>query len=194
MGRKTHYIWLLWAAQKEHESSEYMHTNIGAYLQRLRLDSAGVKAEMSFCWPHMPDKTRFLMTIYDLVLQWQPKEDWFFTSDVCGLTNRAFQHFRLSHLSVRSTQTLFSLRSSFIYLLSAACYMLQIHVPCYRNKFQCFLFLLLLFTSLKSNLCSFHMKTFLPSCRTFAVCLINTVLVCLITSPVSDTNVISKWR
>ena len=62
----------------------------------------------------------------------------FFTTDECGLTNRAFQHFRLSDLSVRSTQTLFSLRSSFIYLLSAACYMLQLHVPCYRNKFQCF--------------------------------------------------------
>ena len=44
------------------------------------------------------------------------------------------------------------------------------------------------YQSLKSNLCSFHMKTFLS----LRVCLINTVLVCLITSPVSDTNVISK--
>ena len=26
-GAQTHNIWLLWAAQKEHESSEYMHTN-----------------------------------------------------------------------------------------------------------------------------------------------------------------------
>ena len=25
MGRKTNYIWLLWTAQKKHESSEYMH-------------------------------------------------------------------------------------------------------------------------------------------------------------------------
>ena len=48
------------------------------------------------------------------------KRIYFFTSDECGLTNRAFQYFRLSDLSVRSTQTLFS----FIYLLSAACYML----------------------------------------------------------------------
>ena len=69
-----------------------------------------------------------------------------FTSDECALTNRAFQHSRLSDLSFRSTQTLFSLRSSFIYLMLAPCYMLQLHVPCYRNNFQCFLFLLLLFT------------------------------------------------
>ena len=110
-----------------------------------------------------------------------------FTSEECGLANRPFQHFRLSDLSVRSTQTLFSLRSSFIYLLSAACYILQLHVLCYRNKFHCFLLLIFYFSTLKSNLCSFHMKTFLPS----PVCLINTVLVCLITSPVSDTNVIS---
>ena len=64
----------------------------------------------------------------------------FFTSDECELTNRAFQHFRLPDLSVRSTQTLFSLRSSFMYLLSAAWYMLQLHVPCYRNKFSVFYF------------------------------------------------------
>ena len=49
MGRKTHYIWLLWAAQKEHESAEYMHTKIGAYLQKLRLDCTDARAEMSFC-------------------------------------------------------------------------------------------------------------------------------------------------
>ena len=134
----------------------------------------------------MLNKTRFLMTIYYLVLQWQGKEDDFFTSDECGLTNRDFQHFRLSDLSVRSTQTLFSLRSSFIYLLPAACYMLQLHVSCYRNKFQCFI--ITVYQSLKSNLCSFHMKTLLPS----PVFLINTVLVCLLTSPISNTNSISK--
>ena len=55
----------------------YAH-KIGAYLQRLRLDCAGAQAETSFCWPHTPNKTRFLVTIYDLVLQWQGKEDWFF--------------------------------------------------------------------------------------------------------------------
>ena len=45
-------------------------------------------------------------------------------------------------------------------------------------------YIITVYQSLKSNLCSFHMKTLLPS----PVCLINTVLVCLITSPVSDTN------
>ena len=40
----------------------------------------------------MPNKSRFLMTVYDLVLQWQGKEDYIFTSDERGLTNRAFQH------------------------------------------------------------------------------------------------------
>ena len=98
-----------------------------------------------------------------------------FTSDECGLTNRAFQHFRLSDLSV-SLSTLFLLRSSFIYLLSAACYILQLHVPCYRNKFKCFsIFIITVYQSLKSNLCSFHMKTLLPS----PVCFINMVQVCL---------------
>ena len=73
-----------------------------------------------------------------------------FISNECGLTNRAFQHFRLSDLSVRSTQTLFSLCSSFIYLLSAVCYMLELHVQFYRNKFQCFLFFIItVYESLK---------------------------------------------
>ena len=62
---------------------------IGSYLQRLRFDCACAQAEMSFCWPHMPNKTRFLMTIYDLVWQWQ-RGLIFFTIDECGLTNRAF--------------------------------------------------------------------------------------------------------
>ena len=48
----------------------YAH-KIGAYMQRLQLDCAGAQAEISFCWLHMPNKTRFLMTIYDLLLQWQ---------------------------------------------------------------------------------------------------------------------------
>ena len=50
------------------------------------------------------------------------------------------------------------------------------------------IFIITVYQSLKSNLYSFHMKTVLPS----PVCLINTVLVCLITSPVSDTNVVGK--
>ena len=48
-------------------------------------------------------------------------------------------------------------------------------------------FIITVYQSLKSNLCSFHMKTLLPS----PVCLINTVLVCLTTSLVSDTNAIN---
>ena len=40
----------------------------------------------------------------------------------------------------------------------------------------------------ENNLCTFHMKTFWSS----PFCLINTVLVCLITSPVSDSNVVYK--
>ena len=42
----------------------------------------------------------------------------------------------------------------------------------------------------ENNLCTFHMKTLLSS----PFCLINTVLACLVTSPVSDSNVIYKWR
>ena len=53
-----------------------------------------------------------------------------------------------------------------------------------------FIFIITVYQSLKSNLCSFHMKTLLPS-PSF---LINTVLVYLKTSPVGVTNVISKWR
>ena len=106
----------------------------------------------------------------------------FFTSNECGLTNRAFQHFKLSDLSVRGTQTLFSLRSSFIHLLSATCYVLQLHVTMLQKQVSMFsIFIITVYQSLKSNLCSFHMQTFLPS----PVCLINTVLVCLITSPVN---------
>ena len=57
----------------------YMYAHkIGAYLQRLQLDCTGARAEMSLSWPHMYNKTSFLMTIYDLVLQWQGKEDWLF--------------------------------------------------------------------------------------------------------------------
>ena len=96
-----------------------------------------------------------------------------FTSDECGLTDRAFQHIRLS---VRSTKALFSLCSSFIHLLSAACYMLQLLSTCTMLQKQVSVFSIFIITvyqSLKSNLCSFHMKTSLPS----PVCLINTVLV-----------------
>ena len=64
----------------------------------------------------------------------------------------------------------------------------MLHVT--ETSFNVFYFFITVYQSLKINLCSFHMKTFLP----LRVCLINTVIVCLITSPVSDTNVISKWR
>ena len=136
----------------------------------------------------MPNKTRFLMTIYDLVLQWQGKENDFFSSDECWLTNRAFQHFRLSDLSVWSTQIILVVQ--LIYLFIASC-MLHVTVTCIMLQKQVSVFSIFIITvyqSLKSNLCSFQMKTFLPS----PVCLVNTVLVCLITSPVSDTNVSSK--
>ena len=111
----------------------------------------------------------------------------FFTSDESGLTKRAFQHFRLSDFSARSTQTLVA---QFIYLFIVSC-MLHVTVTCTMLQKQVSVFSVFIITvyqSLKSHLCSFHIKNFLP----LPVCLINTVLVCLITSPVSDTNVISK--
>ena len=36
-------------------------------MQWLKSDIAVAQAEMSFCCPHMPNKTRCFMTIYDLV-------------------------------------------------------------------------------------------------------------------------------
>ena len=93
-----------------------------------------------------------------------------FTSDECGLTNRAFQHFRLSDLSFRSTQTLFSLRSSFTYLFIVSC-IFHVTVTCTILQKQVSVFSIFIITvnqSLKSNLCSFHMKTFLP----LRVCLV----------------------
>ena len=62
----------------------------------------------------------------------------FFTSDESGLTNRAFHHFKFSDLSVRSTQTLFSLRSSFTYVLPVACYSCMYHVT--ETSFSVFYF------------------------------------------------------
>ena len=112
-----------------------------------------------------------------------------FTSDVCGLTNKAFQHFRLSDLSVRSTQDSI-LIAQLIYLFIISC-MLHVTVTCTMLQKQVSVFSVFIITvyqSLKSNLCSFYTKTFLP----LRVCLGNTVVVCLITSPASDTNVISK--
>ena len=123
----------------------YAH-KIGTYLQRLRLDCAGAQAEWAFADRTCPTRPVFSWQFMICCYNGRVKRIDSFTSDEYELTNRAFQHFRLSDLSVRSTQTLFSLRSSFMYLLSAAFYMLQLYVPCYRNKFQCFLFLLLLFS------------------------------------------------
>ena len=153
----------------------YAH-EIGAYLQRLRLDCAGAQAEMSFCWQHMPNKTRFFMTIswqffmtifmtiYNIwCYNGRVKRIDFFTSDECGLTNRAFQHFRLSDLSVRSTQTLFSLCSSFIYCqlhVTVICTMLQKQVSVFS------IFIITVYQSLKSNLRSFQWK---PSNRHLSV-------------------------
>ena len=79
----------------------------------------------------MPNKTRFLMTIYELMLQWQGKEDcFFFTSDECGLTNRVFLHFRLSDLSARSTQTLFSRCAAHLFIYC------RLHVTCYSYMYH----------------------------------------------------------
>ena len=86
----------------------------------------------------------------------------FFTSDECGLTNRAFQHFRLSDLSARSTQTLVA---QLIYLFTVSC-MLHVTVTCTMLQKQVSVFsafIITVFQSEKSNLCSFHMKIFLPS-------------------------------
>ena len=77
-----------------------------------------------------------------------------------------------------------------IYLFIVSC---MFHVTVTRTMLQkqvsvFSIFIFTVYQSLKSNLCPFHMKTFLP----LLVCFINTVLICLKTSPVSDTNVISK--
>ena len=50
--RLTDFIWLLWATQKErvvriHVCAYNIHAS--AHIQRLRLDCAGVQAEMNFC-------------------------------------------------------------------------------------------------------------------------------------------------
>ena len=77
-----------------------------------------------------------------------------------------------------------------IYLCIVSC-VLHVTVTCsilQKQVSEFSIFIITVYQSLKSNLCSFHMKTFLPS----PVCLISTVLVYLITSPVSDTNVVSK--
>ena len=85
----------------------------------------------------------------------------------------AFQHFRkLIYLFIVSSML----------HVTVTCTILQKQVSVFS------IFIITVYESLKSNLCSFHMKTFLPP----PVCLINTVPVYLITSPVSDTNVISK--
>ena len=131
------------------------------------------------------------MTIYDLVLQWQGKEDCFFfllqmnVGLLIGLFYiSGFPTFQSGVLR------LFSLVAQLIYLFIVSC-MLHVTVTCTMLQKQILVFSIFIITvyqSLKSNLCSFHMKTFLPS----PVCLTNTVLVCLITSPVSDASVISK--
>ena len=62
----------------------------------------------------------------------------------------------------------------------------QLQLPCYSYRFQCFLFL---FYCLLKSECSLHMRAgFLLS----PVCLLSEVLACVITSPISDSNVISK--
>ena len=90
-----------------------------------------------------------------------------------------------------STQTLGpNLVAKFIYLFIVSC-MLHVTVTCtiLQKQVSVFsIFIITVYESLKSNLCSFHMKTFLPP----TVCLINIFLVYLITSPVSDTKFISK--
>ena len=53
----------------------------------------------------------------------------FFTRDECQLTNRAFQHFRLSDFSVRSTQTDSILVAQLIYLFIVSC-MLHVTDTC----------------------------------------------------------------
>ena len=146
----------------------YAH-KIGAYLQRLRLDCAGAQAEMSFCWPHMPNKTRFLMTIYDLVLQCQGKEDWFFSylQMNVGLLIRLFNISGFPTFQ-SGVPRLYSRCAAHLFIdLLSACYMLQLHVPCYRTKFQCFLFLLLLFIRVWKVIYAY--STWKTSCRHLSV-------------------------
>ena len=62
---------------------------------------------------------------------------------------------------------------------------LMLRLQC--SMFSFFIYYCLL-ESLKNNLGSFYMKTYLPS----PICLISTVLACLIMSPVGDYNVVSR--
>ena len=72
----------------------------------------------------MPNKTRFLMTIYDLVLQWQGEED-FLSSDGCGLTNRV----RLSDVQPEVLR-LYSRCAAHLFIYC------QLHVTCYSYLYH----------------------------------------------------------
>ena len=66
-------------------------------------------------------------------------------------------HFRLSNISVKSTQILlFSSSASFIHFLLAV-----IHYAYQVSVFS--IFTIIVYWSLKNNLCTFHMKTLLSS-------------------------------
>ena len=57
-------IMIMGQTERTRATRIYAH-NIGAYMQRLRLDCAGAYFAIGI----VPNKTRFLTTIYDLVLQ-----------------------------------------------------------------------------------------------------------------------------
>ena len=63
---------------------------IGAYLQRLRLDYAGVQAEWAFADRTCPTRPVFSWQFMIWCYTGRVKRNDSFTSDECGLTNRAF--------------------------------------------------------------------------------------------------------
>ena len=116
----------------------YAH-NMGVYMQRLsiRLPRCGI----SFCWLHMPNKTRFLMTLM-------------------------------------------------IWYYNAVVWLIYLFIITVTN-FSVFYFYYYCLLKSENYLCSFHMRTILPS----PVTLISMILAGLITLPLKcGSNVVSKWH
>ena len=111
----------------------------------IRSDIAVVQAEMRFCCPHMPNKTRFLMTIYELVwYYWGIEGLIFFTLDELGYTHWAFQHFRLSNILVKEYSNSSVLVAWLIYsFIVSAGTMIRLQVPVF------FMFISIVYKRLK---------------------------------------------
>ena len=136
---------------------------------------------MSFCCPHMPSKTGFLMTIHDFVYyNARVTRVWYFflLQMNWGLHNPTFQAFKHFSLGYSDSSVIVArLIYSFI--------VCRYHVKVTSSSvFYVYYYCLL---ESKNNVSTFHMKIFLSS----LFCLIDRScqLACLITSPVGDSNV-----